>query len=144
MTDLITRTNSVLGRIFDDSFGSIDWEWPTGDLFAMPVDVVKYDDRYEITAELSGFSEDGVDVRIDNDLLTIKVNRPEKEKITQGAYVIRERKDHSATRSFVLPSDVDKTAVKASMKDGLLKVVVPKEEKAKPRQIEVKQAKSLT
>ncbi|MCF7929077.1 MAG: Hsp20/alpha crystallin family protein [Spirochaetales bacterium] len=102
------------------------------------VDIREEQDHYFLEAELPGMTEKDVDVSIDNNLLTISSARKEENEEKKEGYLVRERKQRSFARSFVLPRDVEKDKIEASYKNGLLTLDIPKSEKAKPRTIEVK------
>ena len=102
------------------------------------VDIREEQDHYFLEAELPGMTEKDVDVSIDNNLLTISSAQKEENEEKKEGYLVRERKQRSFARSFVLPRDVEKDKIEASYKNGLLTLDIPKSEKAKPRTIEVK------
>ena len=93
-------------------------------------------DQFELIAEVSGLSKDDLDVKIQGNYLEIAGKR--EVKIPEGYRAHRnERSSASFTRSLTLPSDVDATKVSATLKDGILVLVLPKSEAAKPRQISI-------
>jgi len=109
----------------------------TGD-WAPRVDIAETDKAYEIKAEIPEVNKDDVKVTVDSGVLTIRGER-KQEKEEKGKKFHRvERYYGIFTRSFTLPDNVDETKVKASFKDGMLNLQIPKTEKAKPKSIEVK------
>eukprot|EP01155_Anaeramoeba_flamelloides_P027777 Anaeramoba_flamelloidesa828336_67.p1 GENE.a828336_67~~a828336_67.p1 ORF type:complete len:151 (+),score=23.19 a828336_67:19-471(+) len=109
------------------------------------VDVVEKDGSFELSVELPGYGKDDVEIKVDNNLLTIsaaemKEAKKEKkeEKKENVRYIMQERSGRSFTRTFVLPKDVDKEHIEASFVNGLLELVVPKIPKAEPKKIDIK------
>ncbi len=100
------------------------------------VDIEETDEAYIIKAELPGVEKDDVNVTIDNGLLTIrgeKHSNKEDKKAHRTECVYG-----SFVRSFTLPQAVTAEGVEAEYNNGVLNLVIPKTEEAKPRQIEVK------
>ena len=103
---------------------------PAVDIYEKGTDVV-------LKAELPGLDPKDVDIRIENNVLTLKGERKIEDEIKQENYHRVERAYGGFTRSFTLPSTVDTTNVKADYKDGVLRITLPKREEAKPKQIQV-------
>jgi HSP20 family protein len=105
--------------------------------FAPPVDI--YEDEHNITVkmEVPGIDEKDIDVRIDNNTLTVhgerKIEKEEKEENFRRV----ERQYGSFTRSFTLPDTVDTGQVHANYDKGVLKISLAKKAEAKPKQIKV-------
>lgn len=106
------------------------------------VDIAEKTDAYSIVADLPGFAAEDVDVRVEENLLVIEakiLDETEKsdaeEKVT---WFVRERKQGSQKRSFILPEDVNKTDVEAEMNNGILSVNLKKKPEAKPFNVKVK------
>ena len=98
-----------------------------------------YEDEHTITLKLEvpGIDEKDIDVRIENNTLTVhgerKIEKEEKEENFRRV----ERQYGSFTRSFTLPSSVDPAQVSANYDKGLLKITLAKKAEAKPKQIKV-------
>ncbi len=103
-----------------------------------PVDIFE-NDKHEIvlTAELPGMSREDLDIRVENNTLTIRGERKREQEAKQESYHRVERFYGAFSRSFSLPSTVNTEKVKADFKDGVLTVTLPTREEAKPRQIQV-------
>src|SRR5512143_785846 len=105
--------------------------------FAPPVDI--YEDEHNITLkiEVPGIDEKDIDVRIENNTLTVhgerKLEKDEKEENFRRV----ERQYGGFTRSFTLPSSVDTGQVSADYDKGVLKINLAKKAEAKPKQIKV-------
>lgn len=141
MSNLILR-NNVLGdldRMMDAVFGDIG---STRSYSRIPaVDVVETDAGYELKADIPGFAEKDVEIKVDDQLLTISGKHEEaeaKEGKDKSGWLMRERRSASFVRSFTLPTDVEKDHISATVSNGLLTVSLPKTPKAQPRLIDVK------
>ena len=102
------------------------------------VDVTEDDKAYKVTAELPGLEEKDVNVTVTDNMLTIKGEKSYEKEEKNKDHHMSERAYGSFERSFTLPSTVDAEHIKASYDLGVLTVRLPKAERAKPRQIEVK------
>lgn len=93
-------------------------------------------DHLEIMTEVPGIPKAELNVRIQGNYLEISGGR--KDKAPEGYTAHRvERGSNSFTRSFTLPADVNSEKVEASLKNGILKLMLPKAEISKPRQIAI-------
>ncbi len=109
----------------------------TGD-WSPRVDIVENDNEFVIKAEIPDVKKEDVKVSVDNGVLTIKGERKQEKEENGKKFHRVERYYGSFTRSFTLPENVEESKVKATFKDGMLNLQVPKAEKAKPKAIEVK------
>jgi HSP20 family protein len=125
-----------MNRMFRDSYGERD-EALTTSTFAPPVDV--YEDEHNVTLkiEVPGIDEKDLDVRVENNTLTVhgerKIEKEEKEENFRRV----ERQYGSFTRSFTLPNTVDTDSIQAAYEKGILKIQLAKKAEAKPKQIKV-------
>ena len=102
------------------------------------VDIIEDNNEYLVKAELPELKKEEVKVNVENGQLTISGER-KSEKEEKGKKFHRiERSYGSFLRSFTLPESVNADKVSAEFKDGVLSVHLPKDEKAKPKSIEVK------
>ena len=90
-----------------------------------------------LKAELPGIKREEIDLKVENNVLTIRGERKRDQEIKQDAYQRVERTYGAFARSFTLPSTVNPDGVKAEFKDGVLTVVLPAREEAKPRQVQI-------
>ena len=104
------------------------------------VDIFDKGGEVVIHAELPGIKKEDIDVRVENNVLTIRGKKERKEEAKEEGYYRTERSYGSFSRSFSLASSVDVTKIGAEYKDGVLTLSLPKSEEAKPRQIDVKVA----
>jgi HSP20 family protein len=102
---------------------------------APPVDIFENEAALLVVADLPGVDKDGVDIRVEDDILTIKGNA----KYTQPATVLRQEFTlQNYYRQFQLSEEVDQSKISAESKNGVLTITLPKAEKSKPKQIKVK------
>ena len=92
---------------------------------------------YILRAELPGVQAEDLDIQAAGRNITISGER-KIEPDPNATYHRRERETGKFSRALTLPGDIDRDKIEASLKDGVLTVTVPKSEKAKPRQIEIK------
>jgi HSP20 family protein len=102
----------------------------------MPVDLFRDKDRYVLNADLPGVDPGSVDVDVDGQLLTIRAERT-PASAENAKWLSRERPYGSYLRQFSLGEGVDSTGISATYDNGVLSVVIPMGEKAKPRKIEI-------
>lgn len=102
------------------------------------VDIVEDEKEYLIKADLPEIKKEEVKVAVQDDVLTITGERKYEKEEKGKKYHRVERAYGSFARSFSLPEDADASKVNAEFKDGVLKVHLPKSEKAKPKSVEVK------
>ena len=126
-----------LDRVFDSFFND-----STVRRSSQPrVDIQEKDGAYVLEAELPGLSEKDIEVKVDDNLLTISSKSENEKADEQGGYILKERRYRSFARSFVLPKDVDKDSIDAHFADGLLSLTLNKTPETKPKVIEVKGGK---
>jgi len=102
----------------------------------MPMDVYRDADNYVLNADLPGIDPQSVDVDVDGQLLSIRAERtaPARDGVR---WIARERSAGSYLRRFTLGQGIDTAHISASYDNGVLSVVLPVSEKAKPRKVEV-------
>lgn len=102
----------------------------------MPVDLYRDQQRYVLSADLPGVDPGSVDVDVDGQLLTIRAQRSAAS--ADGVkWLARERAEGSYLRQFSIGEGVDTARISASYENGVLSVIIPISERAKPRKIEV-------
>jgi HSP20 family protein len=106
--------------------------------FMPPVDIYETEKEYLIKLDLPEVAKEEVKVYVEDGVLTIQGER-HKEKEEKGKKFHRiERSSGTFLRTFTVPPDADEVKIDAEFKEGLLKVHLPKSEKAKPKTIDVK------
>jgi HSP20 family protein len=131
LSDLFSRFPTRMGDDKEESISTAEW--------APLVDITEDDKEYLIKAELPDVKKEDVKVAVENGRLTITGER-KFEKEESKKYHRVERLYGRFVRSFIVPDIAEADKVSAEFADGVLKVHLPKSEKAKPRQIEVKVA----
>ena len=126
-----------MNRLFDVGFRRPLKAGNGGTLWAPAVDIVDDKDQIKVKADLPGMKKDEIEVNFENDILTIKGEKKEEKEIKEKDCIRSERYYGAFQRSFSLPSSVDASKVNASYKDGVLEIILPKKEGAKPKQIKV-------
>jgi len=107
-------------------------------VFIPPVDIYESDGELTLLADMPGVPPENVEIDLNNNQLTIKgvAAKPENG----GRALLREYAVGDYYRQFTLSEAIDRGKIAASMKDGVLRVVLPKAEAARPRKIDVKAA----
>ena len=105
-------------------------------MFVPAVDIYESENELTLLADMPGVPIDNVDIDLNDDQLTIKGTAATEEQT--GTSLLREYSVGDYYRQFTVSSAIDREKIAASMKDGVLKLVLPKAEAAKPRKIEVK------
>jgi HSP20 family protein len=130
-----------MNRLFDESYrgnrGTADDEWALGGSWAPAVDIYEQDGNIVMKAELPGVDPKVVDIRLENNTLTLRGERKLDNEVKQDNYHRVERSYGSFTRSFTLPAVVDTEKIQANYKDGVLRLTLPTKEEAKPKQIAI-------
>src|SRR5207237_9530353 len=126
-----------MNRLFRESHGTEGEESLSTSTFAPPVDVYEDDHNVVLTIEVPGIDEKDIDVRIENNTLTVHGERKLEKEEKEENYRRVERQYGSFTRSFTLPNSVDTGQVSANYDNGVLKIKLAKKSEAKPKQIKV-------
>ena len=103
----------------------------------LPVDVRQSENEFIIEASVPGFRPDDVEVTFDDGVLTISGQRRSETEEKQGQYVRRERRQSAVYRQIGLPAEVRADEIRASFENGVLRVTVPRAQKAQPKRIPV-------
>jgi HSP20 family protein len=112
--------------------------------WAPPVDISERKDAYVLTVELPGVKVKDLEIAFQDGLLTIQGERSLTQDSADEQFHVLERRYGLFRRSITLPLHVQADAIKASAEDGVLQVVVPKVEEAKPKRIEVHAVRAPT
>jgi len=123
------------------AFRGKDWDEPLSTTTRSPsVDIFENDNEVVMKAEMPGMNAKDIEVRLENNVLTLKGERHFEKEAKEENYHRIEREYGSFTRSFALPRAVNGDKVSAEYKDGVLKIVLPKKEETKPKAIKVEAA----
>jgi HSP20 family protein len=133
-----------LDQFFDDFLSRrwprfFDWNYPS--LTALEknlpkVDIIDHETELEIQAALPGVKKEDLDVTITHQTVTIRTSTKEEKK-EDGKFYRREISRGEYQRSLALPDNVDADNAKATFKDGILRMTIPKTEKAKRKNVEI-------
>ena len=123
-------------RLFQDSVNRLFTE-PSGRPWVPPVDIQETEHELILKADVPDVDMKDIDVRMENGTLTLRGERKFEANRTEGGWHRVERSYGTFERAFTLPETVNPEGVKADYKNGVLKVILPKKEIAKPRQIKV-------
>ncbi len=102
-----------------------------------PVDIFEDAESLVIKAELPGIDQKDIDVRIEDNTLTLRGERKHDQEVRKENYHRVERYYGSFQRSFSLPATIDQEKVKATCDKGVLTIILPKKEEIKPKQVSV-------
>lgn len=130
----IVRFNpALMNRVFDDFFQTIPTARPTlaGTLPAVNVKETEQDFQLELAAP--GLRKEDFKVEINEGTLSVSAERKVEEETKQDGYTRREFHYGSFTRRFALPDTADERQISAKYNDGILTLVLPKKEEAKPQ-----------
>jgi len=125
-----------INRLFADAFDRTEGE-SNLTAWAPAVDINENGHELVVKADLPGIDPKDLDVRVENNVLSIRGERKFEKKVDQDNYLRVERTYGSFSRSFSLANTVDPEGIKADYQNGVLTLVVPKREEAKPKQIKV-------
>jgi HSP20 family molecular chaperone IbpA len=105
-------------------------------VFVPDTDIFETDDTLTVVLEMPGVSKDGVDINVENDVLTIE-GKLDHSKYQGLQPLYTEYNIGNYSRSFQISNKVDQSGIKAELKDGVMTLVLPKAQSAKPRRISV-------
>ena len=134
---IVSRTNRDIEQVFNAFFGN-HWHQPTQEQFVPRVEVTEDKEQLKLQAEMPGLEKDAIKVMVEDGVLTISGEKKSEKKENGPDYVWSEISDGSFSRSFTLPDYVESDKIQADYKNGVLVLSLPKMEKAKPKEIEVK------
>ena len=121
----LSNLQNQFNRIFNESYRN-----QAEDIYETPNELV-------VKADLPDVNEKDIDVRVENNLLTIRGERKFEKSVSEENYLRVERAYGAFSRSFSLPNTVNAEAIGAEYKNGVLTVNLPKREESKPRQVKV-------
>jgi HSP20 family protein len=133
------RTNSLqeqLGRLFNEAFER-SAEESSITTWAPAVDIYETEHELVVKADLPDIKSEELDIRVENNILTIRGERKFEKNVNESNYLRVERAYGAFSRSFSLANTVNSEAIKAEYKNGVLTLTIPKREEAKPKQIRV-------
>jgi len=132
-----TSLQGRLNHLFQASVGEGRDESLTAGTFAPAVDVYEDDHGVTLKIEAPGIDEKDIDVRVENNVLTVSGERKFEKEEKEENYRRVERRYGSFSRSFTLPNTVDTENVSAVYDKGMLKIKLAKKAEAKPKQVKI-------
>ncbi len=106
-------------------------------MWSPAVDIFETADSIVMKAELPGVSRDNIDIQVQDNTLMLKGERKFEREVKEENYLRIERSYGAFQRAFTLPTVVQRDKIKATFKDGVLEVTMPKAEEAKPKQVKI-------
>jgi HSP20 family protein len=128
---------SEMNRLFDSFFGRPSAAPATERVWAPAVDVYETKDELVLSAELPGFNEKDIHLSITGDMLTLRGERQWSQEVQQDSVYRKERWFGKFERTLPLPIPVQADKVKATYRDGVLTVSLPKAEEIKSKEIKI-------
>jgi HSP20 family protein len=126
-----------VNRLFDETFSrgrSAESEMGS---WAPAVDIYETEQELVLKADLPEVNQQEIDIRIENNMLTIRGERKFHNEVTQDNYLRIERAYGPFSRSFSLPNTINTEAIKADYHNGVLSIRMPKREESRPKQIRI-------
>ncbi len=109
--------------------------------YVPPMDIEEEEDRYVVTLSVPGFSQDNLQIELDDDVLQIRgslaSDSARAEEAAERKYRLRERHMNQFSRSLRLPAGIDASRISAKYETGILSVTIPKPEEVLPKQIRI-------
>ena len=131
-----STVESQLNRMFNDFLGRSGQESNLS-AWAPAVDIFETENELTVKADLPDIKPEDLDIRVENNILTIRGERKFEKKVDEKNYLRVERAYGSFSRSFSLANTVNPEGIKANYENGVLTLTIPKREEAKPKQIKV-------
>ena len=132
----LSALHDQVNRIFNQTAGTQEFESALT-AWAPSVDIYETANELVVKTDLPDVEEKDIDVRVENNLLTIRGERKFDKSVTEDNYLRVERTYGAFSRSFSLPNTVNAEAIRAEYKNGVLMLNLPKREESKPRQVKV-------
>jgi HSP20 family protein len=142
------RAQDQMDRLFAHALGMHgQWQSTTGAstrAWAPALDITEGKDAYLVAVELPGVKLDDLEITLEDGLLTIQGERQFPSESSEEQFHRVERSSGAFRRAITLPAHVEADAVEASMEDGVLRIMAPKAEEAKPKRIQVNPGGQMT
>ena len=127
-----------MNRLFDDAGRGWRSDEPAATTSWSPsVDIFETEGEIVVKSELPGMDRKDISLHLENNVLTLRGERKFEKETKEENYHRIERSYGNFSRSFSIPATVDEEKIRADYKDGVLKIVLPKKEQAKPKQIKI-------
>ena len=127
-----------MNRLFEDAGRGWRTDEPTATTTWSPaVDIFETEGEIVVKAELPGMERKDITLNLEKNVLTLKGERRFEKETKEDNYHRIERSYGTFSRAFSIPATVDEEQIRADYKDGVLKIVLPKKEQSKPKQIRI-------
>ena len=133
----LSTLHDQVNRLFNETAFRGQGEDSALTTWSPAVDIYETENELVVKADLPDVSEKDIDVRVENNLLTIRGERKFEKSVSEDNYLRVERSYGAFSRSFSLPNTVNAEQIHAEYKNGVLTVTMPKREESKPRQVKV-------
>src|SRR5271154_6413050 len=125
-----------VNRLFEPTYGGRNSESALT-TWSPAVDIYETENELVLKADLPAIDEKDLDIRIENNTLTVRGERKFEKQVNEDNYLRVERSYGSFSRSFTLPNTINTEAIRAEYKNGVLTVQMPKRAESKPKQVKV-------
>lgn len=134
----VANLQNSINKLFNDAFSrtNVDEDFALS-AWKPVVDIFDKDDAIVIHAELPGVKKEDVAIEVKDNVMTLRGERSESKEIKEEKYYRKERTFGSFHRAFSLPSAINPDTIKATFKDGVLEIEIPKPEEQKPKQVKI-------
>ena len=133
----LSALQNRMNRLFEEQYGGGREESLTNGAFAPPVDIYEDEHSIQLKLEVPGIDEKDLDIRVENNVLTVSGERKFEKEEKEENFRRVERRYGSFSRSFTLPNTVNTDDIQAEYTNGVLNVRLAKRAEAKPKQIKV-------
>ena len=137
--DLMTMQDRMT-RLFDETLSRIWKEEGPRRVWSPLVDILEREGEVVLKVDLPGVNQNDIDIKVEENTLIIQGERKFIQETPEGHYLQIERPYGTFQRTFAIPRMIDQERIKASYKDGVLQVVLPKREEVSAKQIAVEES----
>ena len=134
---VLNRFQDQMNRLLEDTMSDSQDSISATAEWSPHVDILEYDDRFELYADMPGIGTSAIELALENNVLTVTGERAKLATSDEQRRVRFERPVGKFHRQFVLPNVADTDDITASSNDGVLQVIIKKKAEAKARKIEV-------
>lgn len=137
----LSELHNALDRLFDRNFLDLEKNFPSIEMthWVPKIDIKEKDNQYLIHADIPGVNPKDIDVSLDNGMLTIKGKKESETKQEKEDYIRVERSSGSFYRALSLPDAGDAAKIIAKSKNGVLEIIIPKNNKSSSHKIKIKE-----
>ena len=133
----LSALQNRMSRLFEEQYGGSREDSLTAGAFAPPVDIYEDEHSVQLKLEVPGVDEKDLDIRVENNVLTVTGERKFEKEEKEENFRRVERRYGSFSRSFTLPNTVNTEDIQADCTNGVLNIRLAKRAEAKPKQIKV-------